>query len=182
MDTLADRYATENQLPKTVIKPDYKNRGKYAPLIRNTELVKLADKVICVYSADRIRKGGTGDTYKKATKAGKLAAELIPEKKPPHPTTAALLGHPSERSQTKHKNLKAFFQLTREGSEKGCWQASVTAEDGSLASGRNKRPQLGSDALAGTSKKVHAAMSRCKPQLSVGKKSHQAKTILIKWF
>ena len=79
VDALADRYATENQLPKTVIKPDYKNHGKYAPLIRNTELVQLADKVICVYAADRIRKGGTGDTYKKATKAGKLAAELIPE-------------------------------------------------------------------------------------------------------
>ena len=80
VDTLADRYATENQLPKTIIKPDYQNRGRHAPLIRNTELVELADKVVCVYSADRIRKGGTGDTYKKAIKAGKLAAELIPEK------------------------------------------------------------------------------------------------------
>lgn len=80
VDTLADRYATENQLPKTVIKPDYASRGRHAPLIRNTELVALADKVICVYAADRIRKGGTGDTYRKATKSGKLAAELIPEK------------------------------------------------------------------------------------------------------
>ena len=80
VDALADRYATENQLPKTVIKPDYENRGRHAPLIRNTELVTLADKVVCVYAADKIRKGGTGDTYKKATKAGKLAAELIPEK------------------------------------------------------------------------------------------------------
>ena len=43
-------------------------------------MVAIADKVICVYAADRIRKGGTGDTYKKATKAGKLTAELIPEK------------------------------------------------------------------------------------------------------
>jgi len=50
VDTLADRYATENQLPKTIIKPDYKNRGKHAPLIRNTELVQLADKVICIYA------------------------------------------------------------------------------------------------------------------------------------
>ena len=79
VDMLADRYATENQLPKTVIKPDYKNRGKHAPLIRNTELVQLADKVICIYAKDRVRKGGTGDTYRKATKAGKLAAELTPE-------------------------------------------------------------------------------------------------------
>ena len=79
VDALADRYATENQLPKTVIKPDYQNRGRHAPLIRNTELVEKADKVICVYAADRIRKGGTGDTYRKAKRAGKLAAELIPE-------------------------------------------------------------------------------------------------------
>ena len=79
VDTLADRYAKENQLPKTVIKPDYQNRGKHAPLIRNTELVKLADKVICVYAKGRERQGGTGDTYRKATKAGKLAAELTPE-------------------------------------------------------------------------------------------------------
>jgi len=79
VDTLADRYATENQLPKTVINPDY-TQGRHAPLLRNTKLVAMADKVICVYAADRIRKGGTGDTYRKATRAGKLAAELIPEK------------------------------------------------------------------------------------------------------
>jgi hypothetical protein len=80
VDTLAAQYATQNKLPQTVIKPDYNKGGKYAPLMRNTELVKQADKVICIYAADRIRKGGTGDTYKKAMKAGKLAAEIIPEK------------------------------------------------------------------------------------------------------
>ena len=80
VDMLADRYATENNLPKTVIKPDYYTHGKYAPLIRNKQLVEMADKVICVYAADRIRKGGTGYTGKLATKAGKLTAELIPEK------------------------------------------------------------------------------------------------------
>jgi len=80
VDTLAARYANLKKLPQTVIKPDYTKGGKYAPLMRNTELVKMADKVVCVYAADRIRKGGTGDTYRKAMKAGKLAAELIPEK------------------------------------------------------------------------------------------------------
>ena len=80
VDSLAARYAELKNLPQTVIKPDYAKGGKHAPLMRNTELVKLADKVVCVYAADRIRKGGTGDTYRKATKAGKLAAELIPEK------------------------------------------------------------------------------------------------------
>jgi hypothetical protein len=80
VDTLAARYANQNNLPQTVIKPNYNKGGRNAPLMRNTELVKRADKVICIYSADRIRKGGTGDTYRKAMKAGKLAAELIPEK------------------------------------------------------------------------------------------------------
>lgn len=81
VDTLAARYANTHNLPQMVIKPDYRNRGKYAPLIRNTELVHLADKVVCVYAADRIQKGGTGDTCRKALKAGKLAAELIPERR-----------------------------------------------------------------------------------------------------
>jgi hypothetical protein len=80
VDTLAGLYATHKNLPQTVLKPDYAKGGKYAPLMRNTELVKMADKVVCVYAADRIRKGGTGDAYQKAMKAGKLAAELIPEK------------------------------------------------------------------------------------------------------
>jgi YspA, cpYpsA-related SLOG family len=80
VDKLAAQYATLKNLPQTIIKPDYNKGGKYAPLMRNTELVNQADKVICIYAADSIRKGGTGDTYKKAMKAGKLAAELIPEK------------------------------------------------------------------------------------------------------
>jgi hypothetical protein len=79
VDSLAARYADLKNLPQTVIKPDYSKGGRHAPLMRNSELVKLADKVICIYAADRIRKGGTGDTYRKAMKAGKLAAELIPE-------------------------------------------------------------------------------------------------------
>jgi len=36
--------------------------------------------------------------------------------------------------------------LTREGSEKGCWQASVTAEGLAWPRGRNKRPQPVTDA------------------------------------
>ncbi len=80
VDTLAAQYATKHKLPQTIIKPDYTKGGKYAPLMRNTELVKMADKVVCIYATDKVRQGGTGDTYRKAMKAGKLAAELVPEK------------------------------------------------------------------------------------------------------
>jgi YspA, cpYpsA-related SLOG family len=81
-DRLAGRYAQEKGLPETIVKPDYDRSGKYAPLVRNGEMVRMADLVVCCYAAGKVREGGTGDTYKKAKKAGKLAAELMPEGEP----------------------------------------------------------------------------------------------------
>ena len=84
VDTLAGRYAEENGIPVTVIRPDY---GKYparvAPLMRNTELVKLCDECIAYYKG--AQKGGTLDTATKARKAGKLLVEIIDgkEQEPP---------------------------------------------------------------------------------------------------
>jgi len=67
--------------------------------------------------------------------------------------------------------------LTREGSEKGCWQASVTAEDSwdwTEAGTSARSPDL--MRWQASANRGHAAMSRCKPLLSAGRKSHQAKS------
>ena len=74
-DQLASRYARENGLLETVLHPDYEQHApKLAPLLRNTELVKLADATLAVY-ADK-KSGGTLDTATKTLKAGKPLVEL----------------------------------------------------------------------------------------------------------
>jgi len=46
IDTSAALYARKMNIKLIEIKPDYKRYGKAAPLIRNREIVKTADKVI----------------------------------------------------------------------------------------------------------------------------------------
>ena len=80
-DTLAGIYAAEKGLKVTVIKPDYsKHAGKIAPLIRNTQLVKLADCVLCYYL--KTKTGGTADTARKARTANKPLVEVLETKSP----------------------------------------------------------------------------------------------------
>jgi len=75
-DELAARYAAENDIELKVIRPDYNQYfSKVAPLIRNTQIVEKADKVIAFYY--KKRKGGTLDTATKAQAAGKLLSEVI---------------------------------------------------------------------------------------------------------
>ena len=69
-DTLAENWAKENKIPTHVIKPNYEQYGKVAPLIRNIELVKLADITLALY-ATKTRTGGTGHTATQTIKAGK---------------------------------------------------------------------------------------------------------------
>lgn len=45
-DTLAERYAKENNLPIKVFKPEYEKYGRSAPLKRNTTIVKHSEQVI----------------------------------------------------------------------------------------------------------------------------------------
>jgi len=70
-DTLAEKWANENGIKTHVLKPDYKNHHpKSAPIIRNIELVKLADKTLALYSGNK-RTGGTGFTAAQTEKVGK---------------------------------------------------------------------------------------------------------------
>lgn len=78
-DTLAQDWADENKIPTQIIKPDYqKHGGKIAPLLRNKELVKLADCTLALYSKNRT--GGTWYTSQKTIEAGKPLYEYMTTK------------------------------------------------------------------------------------------------------
>lgn len=49
IDTCAEEYAKKNNIKLIVIKPDYQRYKKGAPLIRNKEIVDLADCVIAFW-------------------------------------------------------------------------------------------------------------------------------------
>lgn len=79
-DTLAQYWAEENQIPTQIIKPDYeKHSNKIAPLIRNKELVKLADCTLALYANNRT--GGTWYTSQETIKAKKPLYEYLGKEK-----------------------------------------------------------------------------------------------------
>jgi hypothetical protein len=78
-DQLAARFARTHELEVQVIRPDYRNYPeKLAPLLRNTELVELADAVMAFYGPHG-RTGGTYDTVKKALARNLPVTELFPD-------------------------------------------------------------------------------------------------------
>ena len=58
VDTLAEQYADEHNIPKLIVRPDYEKYGKKAPIMRNHEMVDMADLVIAVWNE---RSRGTKD-------------------------------------------------------------------------------------------------------------------------
>ena len=76
-DTHAKEWATETGTPQIEIKPDYKkHHPKAAPLIRNTELAKMADVTVAVYNGNK-REGGTKDAAGKSIKTGNPTLEIF---------------------------------------------------------------------------------------------------------
>ena len=55
IDTIAEEFADKNKLYKIILRPKYNLYGKAAPLKRNEELIKMADKVLVVW--DGVSKG-----------------------------------------------------------------------------------------------------------------------------
>ena len=49
VDALAERYAIENGLKLTVIRPDYKIFDRAAPIVRNGQIVRTADYVLILW-------------------------------------------------------------------------------------------------------------------------------------
>jgi len=90
-DTLAQEWADENKIKTHVIKPDYeKHYPKIAPLIRNKELVKLADCTLALYVTET-RSGGTGHTATQTTNAGKPLYEKFQTGKLKYTAPASML-------------------------------------------------------------------------------------------
>jgi hypothetical protein len=56
-------------VPVTRLIPDWKKHGRAAGIIRNTDIVKQADKVVAFWDG---KSKGTQDTIGKARKANKL--------------------------------------------------------------------------------------------------------------
>jgi len=67
-DTLAERFARENNIETLILKPDYKAFGRPAPFIRNRAMVDACDQVIAFWDG---RDGGTKYTVKHARKKNK---------------------------------------------------------------------------------------------------------------
>ena len=49
IDTLAERWADEKGMPKLILRPDYEEYGRNAPLVRNKAIVDAADMVVAVW-------------------------------------------------------------------------------------------------------------------------------------
>ncbi len=67
-DTLAERYAKENNYNLLIFKPNWKLYGKGAGIIRNKEIVKNSDIIIAFKS---VNSKGTNNTIQIALKNGK---------------------------------------------------------------------------------------------------------------
>lgn len=68
IDTCAMNYAKSKGIPFIEIKPDYKKYGRAAPIVRNKEIVSLADKIIAIWDG---KSKGTLFVINYATKLGK---------------------------------------------------------------------------------------------------------------
>ena len=55
IDTLAEKYADKNNIPKLIIKPEYEKYGKSATLRRNKTIVENADIVIAIWECVKLR-------------------------------------------------------------------------------------------------------------------------------
>ena len=68
VDLLAENYADKHRLSKIILKPQYNLYGKAAPLKRNGELVKMADKILVIWEGESRGTKYTIDYAKKLNK------------------------------------------------------------------------------------------------------------------
>ncbi len=69
IDRFASQLAQEWDIPLSEFLPDYKTYGRNATLVRNTQIVDAADRVLAFPASNS---KGTNDTIKKAKKQNKL--------------------------------------------------------------------------------------------------------------
>jgi hypothetical protein len=66
-DSLAEKYARENNIPITIYNPDYKRFGRSAPLKRNIQILEDCELVLAFTSVSSLTPG-TAFTMKEARK------------------------------------------------------------------------------------------------------------------
>ncbi|QKF94542.1 DUF2493 protein [Fadolivirus algeromassiliense] len=69
VDTMAEKYAIENNIPMTIFKPEWERHGKAAGIIRNTDIVNASTHILALPSKKSI---GTYDSINKAKKLNKI--------------------------------------------------------------------------------------------------------------
>lgn len=72
VDSLAERYADLHRLSKYIIRPRYDLYGRSAPLIRNEQMVEMADAVLIIWDGHSRGTRYTLDYTKKMNKQMKL--------------------------------------------------------------------------------------------------------------
>lgn len=68
IDTLAEEYADKHRLSKIILRPKYSLYRKAAPLKRNDEMIKIADRILVFWDG---KSKGTKHTIDAATKQKK---------------------------------------------------------------------------------------------------------------
>ena len=78
IDTLAEAYAKERGIPTLTVKPRYEKYGRAAPILRDEEMVDMADAVLVIW--DGVSRGSK-HTADYARKKGKplVVTEIGPE-------------------------------------------------------------------------------------------------------
>ena len=74
IDTLAEEYADNHSIPKTIIEPQYNIYGRGAPIKRNEEMVDMADEILVIWNGVS---RGTDYTIKYAKKKNKNTRIII---------------------------------------------------------------------------------------------------------
>ena len=74
IDTLAEEYADKNNISKLILRPKYQKYGKNAPLVRNREMIELADYIIVIWDG---KSRGTKYTIDYAKKLEKQITVIV---------------------------------------------------------------------------------------------------------
>ena len=77
VDTLAERWADQNNIPKVIFKPDYKRHGRASPIKRNVLIVEAADLVVAIWDGES---RGTKFTIDYAKQVGKPVQIVLIER------------------------------------------------------------------------------------------------------
>ena len=73
-DSIAERYADKNKISKLILRPQYENYGRVAPIKRNDVMVDIADAVLVLWDG---KSKGTKHTIDYAKKKNKPISIIL---------------------------------------------------------------------------------------------------------